>query len=404
MTAAPSDLRAAIAHARHELRTPVNAILGYSEMLIEEAEDLAEGDCLQILQETHALGQQLNAAITRILGEPEVERLQPAELPALEATVRATLQTPSQGVLDRCALLLEQTDSPALQPLRPDLQRIRTAAGNLLALLEQPGIANWQLKPASVPETETTAPKSITSQQPWPAGPVGHILIVDDNALNRDMLARLLARQQHTHEMAGNGRQALELLAARSFDLVLLDIMMPEMDGFETLRRIKDTAALKHIPVIMISAVDEISSVVRCIEMGAEDYLPKPFDPVLLRARVGACLEKKRLRDQELDYLRQVAVVTEAAVAIENSSFQPDPLEGVAQRGDPLGQLARVFLQMAREVQAREQRLKQQVQQLRVEIDEVRKTRQVAEITESDYFQTLQQKAQALRRRPPAGK
>jgi DNA-binding response OmpR family regulator len=136
---------------------------------------------------------------------------------------------------------------------------------------------------------------------------------------------------------------------------------------------------------------------VRCIELGAEDYLPKPFDPVLLRARIGACLEKKRLRDQEIEYLRNVDRVTAAAAAVEAGKFDVATIEGVAQRSDELGQLARVFGRMAREVHAREQRLKQEVRQLRIEIDETRTARQVAEITETDYFQDLQKQVDKLR-------
>jgi CheY-like chemotaxis protein len=407
MTAVPSELRAAIAHARHELRTPVNAILGYSEMLIEEAEDGGPADCLRVLAETRALGQQLNAAITKLLGPSEIEHLGPQDLPALEAAVRQALRTSTEGVRDRCTLLLQQSGQPTLDSFRPDLQRISTAAGNLLALLERP-LANLPQRSSEPAASARSAEPATPARDEVAAGSVskahaGHVLVVDDNSFNRDMLARLLRRLGHTHEIAGDGRQALQQLAAQPFDLVLLDIVMPEMDGFEVLRRMKDSATLKHIPVIMISALDEISGVVRCIEMGAEDYLPKPFDAVLLRARVGACLEKKRLRDQELDYLRQVAVVTEAATAVEAGTFASEGLDGVARRTDPLGRLARVFLNMAHEVQAREQRLKQQVQQLRVEIDEARKAHQVAEITDTDYFQMLQQKAQTLRKRTPKG-
>jgi DNA-binding response OmpR family regulator len=231
------------------------------------------------------------------------------------------------------------------------------------------------------------------------AGMSGHVLVVDDDAFNRDMLARGLHRHKRSFALARNGREALDLLRAGAFDLVLLDILMPEMDGFETLARIKADERLRHTPVIMISALDEIDAVVRCIEMGAEDYLPKPFNPVLLRARVGACLEKKRLRDQELEYLRNVAAVTEAAAAVESGEFDPDSLTVVAGRADALGRLARVFQSMAREVRAREQRLRQEVRALRIEIDESRKAHQVAEITETDYFQQLQQKAQGMRRR-----
>jgi len=148
----------------------------------------------------------------------------------------------------------------------------------------------------------------------------------------------------------------------------------------------------------MISALDEIESVVRCIEQGAEDYLPKPFDPVLLRARIGACLEKKRLRDQEVLYLKDVGYVIDAAAAVENGVFDSGSLTNVGGRDDELGRLARVFQRMALEIQAREERLKQQIQELRIEIDEVKKVRQVAEITETDYFQELREKAKELRR------
>ena len=127
----------------------------------------------------------------------------------------------------------------------------------------------------------------------------GRLLVVDDNEMNRDMLSRRLERQGHAVIMAENGRQALEKIRSEPFDLVLLDIMMPELNGYEVLEQMKNDDGLRHIPVIMISAVDELDSVVRCIELGAEDYLSKPFSPVLLKARISACLEKKQLRDQE---------------------------------------------------------------------------------------------------------
>ena len=132
------------------------------------------------------------------------------------------------------------------------------------------------------------------------------VLVVDDNEDNRYTLTRRLKRQGYDEvATAEDGRKALELLDARSFDLVLLDIMMPEMDGYEVLEAIKANPKLRDIPVIMISALDEIDSIVRCIELGAEDYLPKPFNPTLLRARVETCLEKKKLRDRETAYQKK---------------------------------------------------------------------------------------------------
>jgi CheY-like chemotaxis protein len=225
----------------------------------------------------------------------------------------------------------------------------------------------------------------------------GHMLIVDDDSTNRMMLSFGLQAEGHTFATADNGRQALEQLRRETFDVVLLDIIMPEMDGYQVLAQMKSDPLWRDIPVIMISALDEIESVVKCIEMGAEDYLPKPFDPVLLRARIGASLEKKRLRDQEVQYLQNVAHVIDAAAAVESGDFKPESLDSVAARGDALGQLARTFQRMAREVYEREQRLRRQIEVLRIEIDEQKTARQVAEITETEYFQNLEAKADQLR-------
>jgi sigma-B regulation protein RsbU (phosphoserine phosphatase) len=140
------------------------------------------------------------------------------------------------------------------------------------------------------------------------AGRGGHLLVVDDNAMNRDMLSRRLKRQGYSVEVAENGREALAMIKTHAFDLVLLDIMMPEMNGFEVLEHVKADSSLAYLPVIMVSAVDDIESVVRCVELGAEDYLFKPFNPVLLRARLEASLEKKWLRDQQEATMEQLDI------------------------------------------------------------------------------------------------
>jgi adenylate cyclase len=133
------------------------------------------------------------------------------------------------------------------------------------------------------------------------------ILVVDDNEDNRYTLTRRLHREGWADvATAENGREALYKIAQQRFDLVLLDIMMPDVNGYEVLKQLKSDPATRGIPALMISALSEFESVVRCIELGAEDYLPKPFNPALLRARVAACLEKKRLHDQELSYLEEI--------------------------------------------------------------------------------------------------
>lgn len=148
-----------------------------------------------------------------------------------------------------------------------------------------------------------------------------NILVVDDLEANRDMLARRLQQLGHLVKSAESGADALQRLEDFAIDLVLLDLMMPEMDGIEVVRRMKADTRFASIPVVMVSANDEMDNVVRCIEMGAEDYLPKPFNPVLLRARVEACLQKKRAHDYEVKQQRNLEEKVKAQVQ-EISSAQ----------------------------------------------------------------------------------
>lgn len=148
----------------------------------------------------------------------------------------------------------------------------------------------------------------------------GHLLIVDDNKVNRILLARGLEGYGHKVEAVENGRLALEKLRSNTYDLVLLDIEMPEMDGYQVLETCLQDPDLRDIPIIMTSSLDEINSVVKCIELGAEDYLNKPVNPILLRARVNASLEKKRLRDEQRKLFRTFAT-REVADELLKSGF-----------------------------------------------------------------------------------
>ena len=152
------------------------------------------------------------------------------------------------------------------------------------------------------------------------AEPQARLLVADDNKVNRLLLARSLELQGHQVVLVENGRLALERLASEPFDLLLLDIEMPEMDGFEVLARLKADRRLRDLPVIVTSSVEGVANVVRCIELGAEDYLPKPLNAVLLKARLQACLEKKRLRDQQKALVRRFATA-EVAQDLQDSGF-----------------------------------------------------------------------------------
>lgn len=233
-SAAPALLLSA--EALHDLRTPLNQILGYSEMLTEQALEEGQSGYVPDLQKIQAAGLQLLALLNTGLPAPTATKIE-ADLSRDTVMTGIRNQEPQTGATQRA-----DADSEVAQSL---------------------------------------------------------ILVVDDSKTNRDMLARRIERQGYSVATAASGREALDAVRAQAFDLVLLDIMMPEMDGYAVLEQIKAEEGLRSIPIIMISALDEMDSVARCIEMGAEDYLPKPSNLILLKARIGACLEKKRARDRE---------------------------------------------------------------------------------------------------------
>jgi len=342
----------ALAELRHDLRTPLNHIIGYSEMLLEDERRPGLEEVLRAAREALGL---INATLgVAGAGTSDVAKLYGA------------LQEPRGRIVAAISALLPAAGDGRDGTFTADLRKILGAAERLVPSPAGRGVSAAAATPAPEP-APVRSPES-------PGAARARILVVDDGADNRDVLRRRLERSGHAVETAEHGRRALELLTAMPFDLVLLDVLMPELDGFAVLEAIKGNPALRDIPVIMISALDEMASIVRCIEHGAEDFLPKPFDPVLLRARINASLEKKRLRDQEVEYLREVGRVIEAATAVEAGTYRQGALGPVARRADELGRLARVFDRMVLEMKAREARLRDQVRDLRQDIEEARRT------------------------------
>jgi len=224
---------------------------------------------------------------------------------SLSAALLHDLRSPLNQIIGYSEMLTEEANGQRREDFVTDLEKVRAAGHRMLALIEENFTCGEGLQPA--PPVEAGR---ITDEEPLPesaaaAGP-GLLLVVDDDAANRDVLSRRLTRQGHEVRTASNGSDALRLMREAAFDLVLLDIMMPDMDGYQVLASIKADHRLRHIPVIMISALHEVQSVVRCIEAGADDYLAKPFNPTLLKARIGASLEKKRGRDRETVLFEQL--------------------------------------------------------------------------------------------------
>ncbi len=351
---------AATAELRHELRTPVNHILGYAELLAEDVDQ--DTPAAATLTAIRDLAREVLAAIN-------------AALPASGASDEVALRSLLDALRAPQARILTHTNTLGAHSVDAqflaDVAKIAQAAKHLC---DPPTAAGRTTATAFDATPHTAEQPSVRSATPLGSkavagGPRGRILVVDDVEENRNVLSRRLAREGYAVEQAGGGHEALARVAAGAFDLVLLDVRMPDLDGFAVLERLKTDPATQNLPVIMISALDDIASVVRCIEHGAEDYLAKPFDQVLLRARIGASLEKKRYHDRAADYLRQVTSVIDAAAAVERGSYAPGTLGPISARDDELGRLARVFDSMAAGVKAREAKLQDQLAQLRADVN-----------------------------------
>jgi adenylate cyclase len=286
--------RATLSHLRHELHTPLNHIIGYSELLLESA---GEGHIVALepkLRELHQCARQLMVLVDEMLGRT---RREPGDIDLHRLDTQSS--APIATIIATADELRRQSEQMGAAEAGQDLDRIASAARTLRTMIAD-GISAPPVAPGVDPDT------AQLERLAGPATETGNILVVDDNVENREMLSRRLRRAGHRVQAVASGPEALALLRRQPIDVVLLDVLMPEMSGYEVLQRLTAEQALRDIPVLMISALDEMDSVVRCIELGAEDYLPKPFDPVLLRARIGACLEKKRLRDREAMHLREL--------------------------------------------------------------------------------------------------
>ena len=298
---------------KHNLRTPLNHIIGYCEMLLEEAADVPQQAFVADLERIHLAGRRLLNVINDLF-----DPVKSAAYRADPNLVHHEIRTPLNQIIGYAEMLQEEARERGAEAFVADFEKILSAARELLRLVvENFAGAEMALGKAETPPSaqatvffrrEATAPtpSERSASKVFPGGQSGSILVVDDDETNRTMLARRLVRLGHSVKVAENCRRALDTLRSERFDLMLLDIQMPELNGYEVLERLKADPALRDIPVIVLSASDDTGSVARCIEMGAEDYLPKPFDPVLLQARIGASLEKKRLRDREVTYLCQI--------------------------------------------------------------------------------------------------
>ena len=242
---------------RHDLKTPLSGVIGYAELIIEEyADESGAAELVDCLKTAAGLASGLTSSIDTLLPDRGQDKA------AAGSSEDDAAETPGE------------VDAPG--PLKIMASAVGAAA----------------------------MPISFSTQ----SGGRARILTVDDDPDSRELLYRRLRKEGHRVIQASSGKTALEKLSAKAVDLVLLDLVMPDLNGVQVLKHLKRDPALKNIPVIVVSGQNEVASAIQCIEAGAEDYLSKPFNPVLLRARVNACLERKRARDREQEHLRHIGV------------------------------------------------------------------------------------------------
>ena len=309
--------RAGLANMRQELLAPVTALVGYGEMLIEKARRLELEGIGPDLRRILISAQDLLELVDRLLGvDGMAERQSDTDLGELQAKLRHDLRTPLNAIKGYAELLLEELDEVGAAATRSDLEALLCEADGLLSRIDVIiDFSSSNVDSALGDDARGTVSSMIANlvrtvrpieQDAAPLREIGRILVVDDNTSNRDFLSRRLSHDGHQVTRAESGRRALELLEVEEFDLILLDLLMPDLNGFQVLELLKADERLHDIPVIMISGLQETDSVIRCIEAGAEDYLTKPFNPVLLRARISACLERKRWRERERRYVERI--------------------------------------------------------------------------------------------------
>lgn len=301
-----------LANLRQNLISPVSAIVGLCELLLSEAKRQKLNDVGSDLDRVSQAATELNGLVDQLLHPDMAARLIASDDEGV-ARLRHDLRTPMNAIKGYCEMLLEDLEDLQAKHLEPDLLGLLEHTDTLLQQIDKLAGLSGDALDISDTSQETAAMFANLAKSLQPLAPMtdtaaltGDILVVDDIEANRDLLARRLKRDGYRVWTADGGYSALEMIARQSFDLVMLDLMMPDLNGFEVLARLKKDGSLRDTPVIMISALDEIESVARCIEAGAEDYLPKPFNPTLLQARISAALEKNNWRERERRYLEMM--------------------------------------------------------------------------------------------------
>ncbi|MCF3649306.1 adenylate/guanylate cyclase domain-containing protein [Synoicihabitans lomoniglobus] len=299
------EINYALARWRHRVRIPLNQIIGYAELLIETIDFNVAEDLLSHLHDIRASGAEISGHFQQMWpGWSKQEDLAGFEAFSIDVC------HPMEALEWACEQCVEVSPRLGKVPLAKDLTRIAEAVARLRVALQSFDVDD-PLK-AEEAESELMSFRYDFASLPPIATNNHHdgarLLVVDDDRINREVIGRRLEKMGFEVVKAPSGVEALELLETEAIDLIMLDIMMPEMDGFATLDRIKADERCKHLPVIMLTAIDDAESIARCLSAGAEDYVPKPFDSIVLRARLDASLDRKSLREKEQNYVSRIRI------------------------------------------------------------------------------------------------
>ncbi len=304
-----------ISYYRHELHTSLNAIIGYSELLLEDAQSSSLVEVERGLGEILEACRALLAFAKELLSPSRLRELSTDALTLLTQQMHAAGQEPLGKVLANCATLIAAAEHAGLYAIIPDLCKIQASGSMLQNLLDT---HNSTLAVSAVRSQRVAAEEDGEGEGEEP-GPVAagneKILIIDDNSMNRDLLRQWLERRGYRVEEATGGRQGLEFIAEQAYDLVLLDLRMPDLSGLELLKALKEQGRLPQLSVVILSASDELKDVASCLEHGALDYLVKPLNLAILGVRIRTYMERQRQHQREQQQLHELQWQKEAAVA-----------------------------------------------------------------------------------------
>lgn len=321
----------AIADFRGDLLAPLQSVIELSAGILAGLPVSAPAVLISDLRNIHSQAHELHGEVLRILAPTVARDSSDLSDPEVRSRVRHDMLNRLNPIINYSEMWAEDLADEGLEVFEKDLGVIASLGKRCMRVIDTilaPSDSDSLPTPDLSPRTHREVP-SATPHNPPRVALTGRVLVVDDNELNRDILRRLLESRGHTVECAAGGIEALKLLDEQPVDIILLDMVMPGMNGVEVLQKLKADPILCDIPVLIVSALNEMDCIVECIQLGAEDYLTRPISPVFLQARLGACLDRKRLREKEKLYVR----------ALDDERRRSDELLHVILPGKVIGEL-----------------------------------------------------------------